>query len=275
MSQDVVLLEKTDRVATVTLNRPDKRNAMNEALLEGLSGCLQELDGSDDVSVIILRGAGRAFCAGYDIEPSNDGARSGYLKSGDVVGDRWRLRRNAKRMLELWDLRTPVIAQVHGYALAGGSELALMCDLVVAADDAKIGFPAVRGLGVPPLSIYASVIGIRWAKQLLLTGDSVTGAEAARIGMINTSVPAEDLAGATHALASRVAKIPKDLLALNKASVNTAYEVLGFRAAALLGADFDALSHRTPAVLDFFARAESDGLAAALRDRDAKFEDQQ
>ena len=274
MSEDVVLLQKADRVATVTLNRPDRLNAMNEDLLSALSGCLQELEGSDDVSVIILRGAGRAFCAGYDIAPDNDGARSGYLKSGDVVGDRWRLRKNAKRMLELWDLRTPVIAQVHGYALAGGSELALMCDLVIAADDAKIGFPAVRGLGVPPLGIYASLLGIRRAKQLLLTGDSVTGIEAARIGMINASVPAENLADAAHALASRVAKIPKDLLALNKASLNTALEVSGFRAAALLGADFDALSHRTPAVLDFFARAESDGLAAALRNRDAKFEDE-
>ncbi len=273
MSQDVVLLEKSDRVATVTLNRPDKLNAMNEALLEALSSRLEELDSCDDVSAIVIRGAGRSFCAGYDIAPDNDGSRSGYLKSGDVVGDRWRLRRNAKRILELWDLRTPVIAQVHGHCLAGGSQLALMCDLVVAADDAQIGFPAVRGLGVPPLNVYPFFVGLRKAKQLLLTGDSVTGVEAARIGMVNASVPVEELADTTRALALRVAKIPKDLLALNKASVNAVYEVLGFRAAALQGADFDALSHRTGAVLDFFDLAEREGLAAALQARDVKFEE--
>lgn len=138
-------------MATVPLNRPENLNAMNEDLLQSLSDRLEELDSSPDVSVIIIRGAGRAFCTGYDIAPDNDGSRSGYLESGDVVGDRWRRRRrNAKRLLELWDLRTPVIAQVHGYCLAGGSQLALMCDLVVTADDAQIGFPAA---GAGPASL--------------------------------------------------------------------------------------------------------------------------
>jgi enoyl-CoA hydratase len=272
LTEDLVLLDKADGIATLTLNRPDKLNAMNEALLLQLSGRLHELDDADDVSVVIIRGAGRSFCAGYDISPDNDGKRSQFLTGGDVVGDRWRLRRNSKRWLELWDLQTPVIAQVHGHCLAAGSELALMCDLIVAADDAEIGFPAVRGLGVPPLSVYPIFLGIRKAKQLLLTGDTVSGLEAARIGMVNESVPADELEENVQRLARRIALIPKDLLALNKASVNAAYEVLGFRTAALLGADFDALSHRTRAVLDFANLAEREGLGTALSDRDKKFE---
>lgn len=272
MTNDLVLLETGDHVATLTLNRPEKLNALNEALLSQFSARLEEIDRADDVSVVVVKGAGPSFCAGYDISPENDGQRSRYLKDGDVVGDRWRLRRNSKRWLELWDLRTPVIAQVHGHCLAGGSELALMCDLVVASDDARIGFPPVRGLGVPPLSVYPLLLGIRRAKQMLLTGDTISGAEAADIGMVNESVPADDLDRATRALASRIAMIPKDLLALNKASMNTVYDVLGFRTAALLGADFDALSHRTSAVLGFVDLAEREGLGAALDDRDRKFE---
>lgn len=273
MDDEEVLVERDARVATVTLNRPHKRNALNERLLAAFSRRMGELDASGDVSVIIVKGAGPCFSAGYDIAHANDSARSKYLKEGDVVGDRWRLRRNSRRWLDLWELRTPVIAQVHGHCLAGASELALMCDLVVAADDAKIGFPAVRGLGVPPLSVYPLLMGIRKAKELLFTGDSISGAEAARLGLINSAVPAESLEQTTRALAARIAKIPKDLLALNKASANAAYEAMGFRAAALLGAEFDAMAHRTRAVLDWMDSVERYGLRDAVRRRDARFEE--
>lgn len=238
-----------------------------------MQDALITLDDDPGVSCIILRGAGRAFCTGYDITPDKDGYRSAARRNMDIIGDRERLRRVVTRWFHaIWDLRTPVIAQVHGHCLAGGSELALMCDLIIAADDARIGHPAVRAIGVPPTNIYPYALGLRKAKEMVLTGDTLTGAEAARQGVINDCAPVDQLESVTLALAERIAQTPKEMLALNKQSVNKAYEVMGIRLGAHLGVEYDTMGHFTRTAFDFWEVAEREGLKAALNRRDDPFE---
>lgn len=269
MEYTAILLERIDKVARVSLNRPDKMNALSETLMRELQDALLALDDDPEVSVIILRGAGRSFCAGYDITPEKNDYRSQTRKNMDITGDRKRLRRVVSRWFNaIWDLGTPVIAQVHGYCLAGGSELALMCDLIVAADDAKIGHPPVRSMGVPPTNIYPYAMGLRKAKEMMLTGDTLTGAQALELGIVNYACTAGELEQTTLALAQRIAKTPKEMLTLNKQSVNKAYEAMGIRLGAHLGVEYDTMGHFTKTAFDFWEVAERDGLKAALARRD-------
>ena len=244
----LVLVEQMDRVARVTLNRPDKRNALNADLLAEFSNRMRELDRQDEVSVIVVRGAGPSFCSGYDISAHGDPQRAERRASGDVMADWLAMKKHSQRWLDLWHLTTPTIAQVHGHCIAGGAELALMCDLVVATDDARIGHPVVRNLGVPATNAYPYLVGLRRAKELVLTGDLLTGTEAAAIGLINRAVAPDDLESVVLELAARIARTPKVLLAMNKQTVNDAYRVMGFDVGVQLGAQMDALAHATPEV---------------------------
>lgn len=272
MEYTSILVERIERVARLTLNRPDKLNSMTETMMREMQDALIALDDDPNVSVIIIRGAGRAFCTGYDITPEKGGTRAYARENKDITGDRERLRRVVTRWFNaIWDLRTPVIAQVHGYCLAGGSELALMCDLIVAADDAQIGHPAVRAIGVPPTNIYPYALGLRKAKEMVLTGDTMTGAEAMQRGVINYRSTSAELDATTLALAQRISKTPKELLALNKQSVNKAYEVMGIRLGTHLGVEYDTIGHFTKTAFEFWEVAERDGLKAALNRRDNPF----
>ncbi|MBB6627565.1 enoyl-CoA hydratase/isomerase family protein [Nocardioides sp. KIGAM211] len=267
-STDVCLVEVGNKIATVTLNRPEKRNALSAGLIEDLVRILGELDESDDVSAVILRGAGPSFCAGYDLSSET---RSKYILA-DPVEDRWRIRRNVRRWLDLWELRVPIVAEVQGHCLAGGAEIMMMCDVVVAAEDAKIGFPSARALGVPPLSALPMLVGIRAAKRMMLTGDSVSGVEAAEMGLVTEAVPADRLESQARAIAERMTLIPKDVLAMNKATMNAAFEAMGFRHASLVGVDLDIIAHNTKTAREWNERSQRIGVRAALRERDAKFE---
>src|SRR6266508_2038957 len=184
----VLLIEDVGPVRRLTLNRPDKLNALNGELVEALSRALAEVENDDGVSVLILRGAGRAFCAGYDLE---EDAGTGPMDSAGWYGE---LERSAARMLELIDHPKPVIAQVHGYCLAGGTDLMLACDLCLCSDDALFGYPDIRfGSGVVTM-LLPWVIGARKAKELLFTGeDRVPAEEALQIGLVNRVVPAGEL----------------------------------------------------------------------------------
>ena len=264
-----LLVSIDDKIATITLNRPDKLNALTEPMTRGLQRALEVLDEDAGISVIILKGAGRAFCAGYDITPT--AARTAARASRDIIADREKLRHTVARWLTIWDLRIPVIAQVHGYCLAGGSELALLCDLIVAAQDAQIGHPAVRSMGVPPTNIYPYAFGLRKAKQMVLTGDTIAGARAAELGIVNWSAAADDLDRFTLEIARRIARIPRDMLTLNKRAVNRAYELMGFRAGVEIGIEYDAMAHFTPPAVRFWETAEREGLRAALAERDRPF----
>jgi len=278
---ETILYEKEGGKARITLNRPEKLNALSVRLQHELNTALWEADNDADVHVIILRGAGRAFCAGYDMTPMQPRPREDgderytnvYRGATSLEDDSWQLERQQRERMAIWDLHKPVIAQVHGYCLAGGTDLAFLCDIVVAADDAVIGFPPVRAMGSPVAHMWTYLVGPQRAKYFLLTGDSVSGAEAASMGLVFRSVPADALEAEVNAIASKMEKIDVELLSPNKRIVNMALELMGARILQRMAAEMDARAHLAPAVREFGRRAMADGLKSALEWRDGKFGD--
>ena len=269
MEYETILCDVEGPVAYLTLHRPEKLNAINEQLRSDLESALRELDQGDEVRVVVLKAAGRAFCAGYDLTP-----RPGGGGRPSIARDRDRLRKSIERWLWMWNFRKPIIAQVHGYCLAGGGELAGMCDLIFCAEDARFGHPAGRALGIPPtLGLWPVKIGMLKSKELLFTGDTIDGREAERIGMVNKALPPEELDGFVRAFAQRVAQVPLDALTVHKHVVNRWFEIMGLRTGAAEGAEFDAIYHETPAAAEFARIAREQGLKAALEWRDNPFGD--
>jgi enoyl-CoA hydratase len=270
------------RVARITLNRPDKRNALSAQMLAELHDALLEADDRTDVHAIVLAGAGKDFCAGYDLAGAYSGAAGAagdasiYRSANATLDDDcWQLEQTQRQTLALFDLHKPVIAQVQGNCLAGGTDLALMCDMVVAADDARIGFPAARANGTPPQNMFIYHVGPQWAKRLLMTGDWISGADAARIGLVMDSVPAGELDAKVSELARRVAAVDAELLAAHKRVVNLALELAGARTMQRLCAETDARAHlsRGPRRTQFRADMAEHGLKVALQHRDEPFGD--
>src|SRR3954447_19168395 len=252
-----------------TLNRPEKRNALNHALRGGILNSLRQADADPEVRVMIVRGAGKCFSAGYELGRGNDGLEMPYYTPG---GDGQWPRHVTEGWMSIWDLQKPVIAQVHGYCLAGGSELATGCDLVYVADDAKIGYPAVR-FGVPDMHFHPWTLGMRTAMEMMLTGDSISGLEAAEGGWANKSFPADQLDGEVVAMASRIAQVAPELSQLNKRIVHRQMEVMGLRTGIRIGTELCALGTYTEASAKFRASVQDNGLTKALQQRDAKFGD--
>lgn len=255
-------------VARVTLNRPDKRNALNASLRREVLAAVHEADGDPNVSVVILRGEGPDFCAGYDLDPGGDGEHYGGLGAGPgrfqrAVVDGW---------LSLTELAVPVIAQVHGHCLAGGSELAACCDLVYVAADARIGYPAVR-FGVPDLQYHAWLMGMRRAMEQVLTGDVMSGTQAVAAGYANRDFPAGELAEQTLLMAQRVAGVPREILQLNKRTVHRAMAAMGMHAAVRAGTETSALATQTEAFAQFMDAATGGRVSQALSERDGRFGD--
>jgi enoyl-CoA hydratase len=282
MDFEAILYEKEGGKARVTLNRPEKLNALSMKLQRELNSALWEADNDRDVHVIILRGAGRAFSAGYDLTPmqsppkredADEQYTSVYRGMATMDDDIWQLERQQRERMAIWDIHKPVIAQVHGYCLAGGTDLALLSDIVVAADDAVIGFPPVRAMGSPVAHMWTYLVGPQWAKYFLLTGDSVTGKQAAAIGLVFRSVPPDQLESEVEALASKMELIDTELLTPNKRIVNVALELMGARTIQRMAAENDGRAHQAPAVREFGRIAMTQGLKAALEWRDGKFGD--
>jgi len=284
LSQEHITYEVENGRARVTLNRPEKRNALSIAMLKELNDALWEADNDKAVHCVILRGAGKAFSAGYDLTPGlnstptggREGAtyRNGGIYANPTIDDDiWRLEQGQRLRMALFDMHKPSIAQVHGHCLAGGTDLALLCDMVIAADDATIGFPPTRDLGSPPNQMWLYNCGPQWAKRLLLTGDTVTGEEAALIGLVLKSVPPDMLEAEVEGLASRMAKIDPDLLSANKRIINLGIELMGGRTLQRITAENDARGHLAPGTLAFRKNANEKGLKAALQERDSAFGD--
>jgi enoyl-CoA hydratase len=269
MSYETIVYEKVDeRIIRLTLNRPEKLNAMSPRLLGELDRALDEFERDPESSVLILRGAGRAFCAGYDLSGGGGGGQGGFA----ITEDRWALRKLVARWQRLWSLPKPTIAQVHGYCLAGGTELAGHCDIVFAADDAQFGHPAGRTLGViPTLSLWPYLLGMRKTKEYLFTGDSIGAAEALEYGLVNRVFPKERLDEETLAYARRAAKVPVDLLTLHKAATNRFFELMGLYAAEQSASEFDAIAHQTETAKTEVRRMRELGLKKALDERDRSF----
>ena len=270
MAYQHLLYEVKGPVATLTMNRPEKLNAMNLTLQREIVAAMHEAEDDPSVRVILLRGSGRAFSSGYDVAPS-DPSEAQHRRTDNIREDIQRLRGVGARWAEIWNLSKPVIAVVHGYCLAGGTDLAQHCDLIIAAEDATFGFPAVRAMGSPPTHMWVYNLGPQWAKYLLLTGDSIAGRTAERLGLVFKAVPAADLDREARELAGRIAKTPWELLAANKGIVNRALELMGRGLLQQLAAETDAIAHRAPVAHEFNCIADERGLKAALEWRDGPF----
>src|SRR5262245_41102077 len=207
-AKDVLLID-TPRsgVRRFTVNRPEKRNALSHGLLGAILAALQEADADSTVRVSVLRGAGPSFSAGYDLSANNAVDQPYYTAGG---AGQW-ARHVVEGWFRIWDLAKPVVAQVHGYCLAGGSELATACDLVYVAEDAQIGYPPTRLMSPPDNQFHPWLLGMRTAMEMFLTGDAITGAEAAARGFANRAFPAAELDAAVLGIAERIALIPTEL----------------------------------------------------------------
>ena len=260
--------EPVPHVRRLTLNRPEKRNALDNALRGAIFEALRAADGAAEVRVTVIRGGGPCFSAGYDLAADLTADRP-YATAG---GDGSWPRHVVEGWFAIWDLAKPVIAQVHGWCLAGGSELAASCDLVYAADDAQIGYPPVRLMSPPDMQFHPWLAGMRHAMELMLTGDAVNGVEAARIGLVNRAFPLSELEAHVLEIAERVAKIPSELQQINKRSVHRAMEIMGIRAAIRAGTELQALAFHQPASLAYRAEIKKN-LGRALKERDTPFGD--
>jgi enoyl-CoA hydratase len=265
--EGLVLIEDLGPVRRLTLNRPDVLNALNGELLDTLVGALDVAASDDAVRVLILRGAGRAFCSGYDLAEDAD-------EELDEAAWRGVLELDNARMLRVLDHPKPIVASVHSYCLAGGTDLMLACDLAVAADDAYFGYVDVRfGSGV--VSMFLPwVIGVRAAKELLFTGeDRVTAIEAHRLGLVNRVVPRDELDAATLVLAEEIAKNEPFVVQATKRSLNRAWDVAGFREAMAANVEIDVQieTANLPARDEFRRITQEDGLKAAIAWRDARY----
>ncbi len=278
---DNILYDVAGGTARITLNRPAKLNALSVELQAELNEALWEADNDRSVHSVILRGAGRAFSAGYDLSGAGSkvpvsrlqNAAGSYRGGRSIDDDAWQLERAQRYRMALFDMHKPVIAQVHGFCLAGGTDLALLCDMIIAAEDATFGFPPARDLGALPNNMWLYNVGPQWAKRLTLTGDTVTGTEAQQIGLILKAVPADLLEQEVEGLAARMAHIDPDLLSANKRIINTGLELMGARTLQRMAAENDVRGHNTRAADQFRESVKAHGLKATLQARDAKFGD--
>jgi enoyl-CoA hydratase len=268
-----VLYEAEGAVATLTLNRPQRLNTIVPELIRELNAALDRAQAEPEVRVIRLRGAGRTFCAGYDIDwgvEMMEQAESG--GPWDPLLDYQTMSRYVDTYMRLWRSPKPVIAQVHGFCVGGGTDFALCSDLIVCAEDCRIGYPPARVWGSPTTAMWVYRLGLERAKRLLLTGDPIDGRRAAEWGLASEAVPEGELEGAGRALAERVGKLPANQLHMMKLLVNQAYEQMGLSVTQLIGTLLDGSARHTPEGTEFTRKA-NENLGKAVADRDAPFED--
>lgn len=268
-----VLLEKDGRIGRITLNRPDVLNAINDDLPRDLEAAVVEAGSDDAIHVIVLSGAGKGFCAGYDLDhyaQAKEGSGHAITQEmpWDPMKDYGFMMRNTQAFMSLWRSRIPVIAKVHGFAVAGGSDIALCADMIVMADTAKIGYMPTRVWGCPTTAMWVYRLGPEKAKRMLFTGDTVTGTEAENMGLILKSVPQTELDDYVEELAERMAGVPVNQLMMQKLVVNQAIEAMGLNQTQMFATLFDGITRHSPEGLNFKARAEQMGWKQAVRERD-------
>ena len=268
-AEGILLTESTSWGVRLTLNRPAKLNALSGALVGALDDAVAAASADPEVRVIVIEGAGRSFSSGYDLTEEAEGGIAGPVE--------WRaaLAVDVAATLRILDCPKPVIAQVHGYALAGGLELAMACDLIVAAEGTKLGEPEIRYGSAPVTLLMPYLIGQKKTRELLFTGDLIDAVEAERIGLINRVVPRERLAAEVDALAERLARTPPEVMGLTKRMLNRAMDAAGFRLAVEAGLDLGALVNAadTPEQREWDEIVRRDGLKAALAWRDRHYDE--
>ena len=267
MSEEPVLYETRGPAAWLTLNRPEKLNALNAAVVEGLFHAMRRALADDELKVVVLTGADRAFSAGYDI---------GEEVASEIQGaDSWHriLTKDVDLAMELWSLPKPTIAAVRGWCLAGACELAMACDLIVATEDARFGEPEIRYGSGPVALLMPFVLGQKKTNELLFTGDTIDAAEAHRLGLVNRVVPGDELEAAVDELVRKITPTPLPTLRLTKLALTRAYEAMGLRAAVHANLDLSAILNAvdTPEQREFDRIAAEQGLKAALAWRDSRY----
>jgi enoyl-CoA hydratase len=266
-----VLYQRDGRIARITLNRPEVMNAIDDQLPAELEAAVEEANADPGVHVIVLAGAGRAFCAGYDLAyyAQAAGTNAGVqAMPWDPMKDYAFMMRNTERFMSLFRSHRPVIGKVHGFAVAGGSDIALCSDLVVMAEDAKIGYMPARVWGCPTTAMWVYRLGPERAKRMLFTGDVIDGREAETIGLVLKAVPAANLDDEVEKLAARMATVPVNQLMMQKLMVNQALENMGLRSTQMMATLFDGITRHSSEGMAFKRRAEKVGWKEAVRERD-------
>ena len=259
------------RIARITLNRPARLNAIDDRMPREIRRAVEAANADDRVHVIVLSGAGRAFCAGYDLKKfaEGDGAnRWTQDMPWDPMRDYRGMKANTDDFFSIWRSYKPVICKVHGYAVAGGSDIALCADIVIMAEDARIGYMPARVWGCPTTAMWVYRVGAERAKRLLLTGDLITGREAAQMGLVSAAVPETELDATVEELAARMAGVPRNQLMMQKLMINQAYENMGLATTQLIATLFDGIARHTPEGFAWKARAEKVGFKQAVKERD-------
>jgi len=295
MRLETLTYESSDRVARVTLNRPDRGNGITPRMPAEIAACVERANLDPSVHAIALAGNGSGFCGGYDlvasaegdmseldgveappgspIDPATIGANHAPESNWDPVTDFQFMWRNVRGFMSLFLSEKPVLCKVHGYCVAGGTDMALCSDLLVVADDAKIGYPPARVWGSPTTAMWAARVGPMRAKRLLLTGDSLTGEQAAEWGLATEAAPAEELDARFEVLLERVARMPINQLVMMKMLVNQSLYAQGLHQTQLLGTFFDGIARHTEEGHGFVRRAAESGFKEAVRERDEPFGD--
>jgi enoyl-CoA hydratase len=286
MTFETILYSIEDRVAHITLNQPDKRNALNWKLLGELSSALKRAELDKEVRVIIIKGAGTCFCSGHNVADMGEAPKHiderkwsdiALNNEGDGLGlsvwdSRAQVQGHIDVPLEIWNNWKPVIAQVHAHCLGGGSGIALACDLLIASEDARIGYPPARSMAPgEEISLFAWHVGLKKAKELALTGDSLTADEMLDYGIANYVFPTEDLDRETTTIARRIANVDSELLMLSKTNMNRIFDHQGFSQTIKNAGEYVSLAHYRKSIADFNKTIKEKGIKAALEQRDEPF----
>jgi enoyl-CoA hydratase len=273
MSFETILYETGERVATITLNRPERFNAIERRMPGEIRAAVERAEADPDVHVIVVKGAGRGFCGGYDLkkyaELADPDSSPGQDMPWDPTVDFAFMWKNTQDFMALWRSRKPTIAQVHGAAVAGGSDIALCCDFLIMAETARIGYPPARVWGVPTPAMWVYRLGPQAAKRLMMTGDLIDGAEAARIGLALAAAPEAELEGAVESLVARLRGVPRNQLMMTKLVINQAYENMGLATTQMLATFFDGVARHSPEGIWFREHAQEVGFKQAVAERDS------
>lgn len=267
-----VKYERSDRIVTLTLNRPERMNAIDEHLPRELRAAVERAENDPEVHVIVLQGAGKGFCGGYDLVEYAEAAgemHGNQEMPWDPTLDFAMMARNTEDFMALWRARIPTIAKVHGAAVAGGSDIALCCDHVFMADDARIGYPPARVWGIPTPMMWVYRLGIENAKRMLFTGDLISGTEAAAMGLVQQAVAPDQLDAAVATFCDRISGVPRNQLMMSKLVVNQAYEAMGLSNTQRFATFFDGVARHSPEGLWFRERAQEVGFKQAVAERDS------
>ncbi len=271
MTYQTLLYRTHERIARITLNRPARLNAISAEMPGEIEAAVKRANDDDAVHAIILEGSGRAFCSGYDLKDFAEDPETAYTQSmpWDPMVDFKFMKQCTDSYFSLWRSYKPTLCKIHGYAVAGGSDIALSCDLVIMEEEAKIGYPPARVWGCPTTAMWVYRLGPEKAKRMLLTGDLITGKEAKAMGLVLDAVPAHELEDRVVALAQRIASVPKNQLMMQKMMINQAFENMGLNTTQTIATIFDGITRHSPEGMWFKRYSETHGFQEAVRKRDS------